>query len=61
MALIKFTSKTNRPTMKLNGKRYIGFKISKVPTKFASLSHKEPIKNWFNYQGYTFFRAEALG
>ena len=51
---IKFTSKSKKPYLKFNHSKYYGFKISKLPSKFASVTSEEPIKQWFNFQGYTF-------
>lgn len=54
MLKIKFASKTKKPYVRINNQKFIGFKISKMPKAFAEAGHKQEIKRWFNYQGFTF-------
>jgi hypothetical protein len=50
----KKSSKSKRPIIIHNDKKFFGFKISKIPNRFGSIEHSEPIKNWFNLAGFTF-------
>lgn len=64
MQFIKRSSKSKRPIIQFerNGfpKKYYGFKLSKLPNRFASIEHKEPIKQWFNLAGFTFIEEECF-
>lgn len=51
---IKRTSVTNKPYTVIKNKKYYGFQLHKLPKKFASTNAKEPIKDWFNFRGFTF-------
>ena len=58
---IKISSKNkNKQYIKFNNKIYRGFKIHELPKKFVTLDHENPIKNWFNYKGFTFINEDQL-
>lgn len=56
----KKSSKSKRPIIIHNHKKFFGFKLSKLPNRFASIEHKEPIKQWFNLAGFTFIEEECF-
>ena len=63
MNLIKIkTSSKNKDKqfVRINNKVYRGFKIHELPNKFVTLDHENPIKNWFNYKGFTFINENEL-
>jgi len=51
---IKHSSTTNKPYLIIKNKKYFGFALHKVPKRFASTDAKQPIRDWFNFGGYTF-------
>ena len=55
---VKYSATTNRPRLIIKGEKHFGFKIAKLPYKFASIIHEQPIKEWFNHKGYTFINEE---
>tara|TARA_Y100001968_G_scaffold313770_1_gene338335 strand:- start:2180 stop:2389 length:210 start_codon:yes stop_codon:yes gene_type:complete len=53
---IKRSPTTNRARLIIKGEKYFGFKIAKMPNRFASIIHSQPITDWFNHKGYTFIK-----
>ncbi len=58
---IRISSKNKKKQfVKINNKVYRGFKIHELPNKFVTLDHENPIRNWFNYKGFTFINEDEL-
>ena len=57
---VKFSTKSKRPVINQKHEKFYGFTIAKLPNRFAELLSKQPIKKWFNYQGYTFIEQEEF-
>lgn len=62
MLKIKFknSTKSKRPIAKFNHQVYFGFKIGKLPNRFADLLSEQPIRAWFNYNGFTYIEQEEF-
>ena len=58
---IRISSKNKeKQFVRINNKVYRGFRIHELPNKFVTLDHENPIKNWFNYKGFTFINEDQL-
>lgn len=58
---VRISSKNkNKQYVKIGNKIFRGFKIHELPNKFVTLDHENPIKNWFNYKGFTFINEDEL-
>lgn len=51
---IRFSPTTNRPYIKIKKTKYFGFKIGKLPHRFADIKKNNPIQVWYNFRGFTF-------
>lgn len=62
MLKIKFknSTKSKRPIALFNHQVYFGFKIGKLPNRFAEITSEQPIRAWFNCAGYTYIEQEEF-
>lgn len=59
MLTIKRNNK-KQPIIKFNHQKFVGFKLTDLPKRFASIESEEPIQNWFNHKGFTFINADLI-
>ena len=57
---IKLTANKKNKYIKFNHTRFFAFKVSELPKNFAEVTSEEPIKQWFNYNGFTFINEAYL-